>query len=90
MVLISIGTLDKDVLEVLRQPLEEVFGQRMRIGDSIELPRVMLLPFDNTFFEAIIPLSVTIIMSQFESLTASELEPNIATVVNMENTGCPR
>ena len=39
MVLIPIGNLGKDVLEVLRQPLEEVFGQRTRLGDSIALPR---------------------------------------------------
>ncbi len=38
MVLVSIGNTDKTILEALRQPLEEVFGQRVQIGDSIGLP----------------------------------------------------
>ncbi len=37
--LIPIGNIDRVVLETLRQPLEEVFGQRVEIGDSISLPR---------------------------------------------------
>ena len=38
-VLIPIGNIDKAILEALKQPLEEVFEQRTRIGDSIALPR---------------------------------------------------
>ena len=39
MVLVPIGNTDKAILEALRQPLEGVFGQRTRIGDSIALPQ---------------------------------------------------
>jgi len=35
--LIPIGNTDKAILEALGHPLEEVFGQRTRIGDSIAL-----------------------------------------------------
>jgi len=38
-VLVPIGNTDKAILEALSQPLEEVFGQKTRIGDSIALPR---------------------------------------------------
>jgi len=37
--LVPIGNLDKDFLEALRPPLEEVFGQRTRVGDRTALPR---------------------------------------------------
>ena len=37
--LIPVGNTDEAILEALRQPLEEVFGQGTRIGDSIALPR---------------------------------------------------
>jgi len=36
--LVPIGNADKAILEVLTRPLEKVFDQRMRIGDSIALP----------------------------------------------------
>jgi len=38
-VLIPISSVDKAILEALRQPLEEVFGQRTRLGNSVALPR---------------------------------------------------
>jgi archaemetzincin len=38
-VLIPIGNVDKAILEALLRPLEEGFGQRTQIGDSIALPR---------------------------------------------------
>lgn len=38
-VLIPIGNIDSATLEALRHPLQDVFGQRMKIGDSIALPR---------------------------------------------------
>ena len=38
-VLIPIGNGDEVILEALRHPLEEVFGQRAQIGDSIALPQ---------------------------------------------------
>jgi len=37
-VLVPIGNADKAILEALSQPLEEVFGQRTQIGDSLALP----------------------------------------------------
>ena len=38
-VLVPIGNVGKTILESLRYPLEEVFGQRTRISDSISLPQ---------------------------------------------------
>ena len=38
-VLIPIGNIEKSILEVLRHPLEEVFGQITQIGDSVVLSR---------------------------------------------------
>jgi archaemetzincin len=38
-VLVPIGNADKTVLESLRHPLEEGFGQRTQISDSIALPQ---------------------------------------------------
>ena len=38
-VLIPIGEVEGATLEALRQPLTEVFGQRTRIGNKLELPR---------------------------------------------------
>jgi len=38
-VLIPIGEVEEATLEALRQPLTEVFGQRTRIGNKLELPR---------------------------------------------------
>ena len=38
-VLVPTGGADKTILEALRRPLEEAFGQRTRIGNSIALPR---------------------------------------------------
>jgi len=35
--LIPIGTVDKDVLEALKEPLKEVFSQRTQIGNSMVL-----------------------------------------------------
>ena len=35
--LIPIGTVDKDILEALKEPLKEVFGQRTQVGDGIVL-----------------------------------------------------
>ena len=37
--LVPVGNPDEAILEALRQPLEEVFGQGTRIGGSIALPR---------------------------------------------------
>jgi len=37
--LVPIGNVDKESLEALRPPLEEVLGQRTRVGDKIALPR---------------------------------------------------
>lgn len=34
---VSIGNTDKAILEALRQPWEEIFGQKTRIGDGIAL-----------------------------------------------------
>ena len=39
MLLVPIGDADKAILEALRPPLEEVYGQRTQIGDTIALPR---------------------------------------------------
>jgi len=36
--LVPIGNVDKEFLEALRPPLEDVFGQRTRVGDGVELP----------------------------------------------------
>ena len=36
--LIPIGNVDKAILEALRHPLEEVFHQRVEIGNGIALP----------------------------------------------------
>ena len=38
-VLIPIGEVEEAALEALRRPLEEVFGQRTRIGNRQQLPR---------------------------------------------------
>ena len=38
-VLIPIGNIDRTTLEALRRPLQDVYSQRIRIGDSIALPR---------------------------------------------------
>ena len=37
--LVPLGNVDKECLEALRPPLEEIFGQRTRIGDQKELPK---------------------------------------------------
>lgn len=40
--LIPIGEVTEAALEAIRQPLEEVFGQRTRIGNRLPLPRESL------------------------------------------------
>lgn len=37
--LIPLGEVTEAALEAIRQPLEEVFGQRTRIGNRLQLPR---------------------------------------------------
>ena len=37
--LIPLGEVTEAALEAIRQPLEEVFGQRTRIGDRLQLPQ---------------------------------------------------
>ena len=47
-VLIPIGEVEEATLEALRQPLTEVFGQRTRIGNKLELPRESWLSSGNS------------------------------------------